>query len=77
MKTVGRSINEGVEETAEEMIFDAVKGITVALDAMGIPTTTNGQKLDFGFTLEDTLLRYASSFVGGALGGAVFEGLNA
>ena len=76
MKTVGRSINEGVEETAEEMIFDAVKGITVALDAMGIPTTTNGQKLDFGFTLEDTLLRYASSFVGGALGGAVFEGLN-
>lgn len=76
MKTIGRSINEGVEETAEEMVFDAVKGITVALDAMGIPTTENGQKLNFGFTLEDTLLRYASSFVGGALGGAVFEGLN-
>lgn len=76
MKTVGRSINEGVEETAEEIVFDAVKGITVALDAMGIPTTENGQKLNFGFTLEDTLLRYASSFVGGALGGAVFEGLN-
>ena len=60
----------------EEVVFDAVKAISAGLNALGVPVSEEGRSLDFGFTLEDTLLRYASSFVGGALGGAVFEGIN-
>jgi hypothetical protein len=74
---LNRAINEGIEETMEEVAFDATKGFFSALDALGVPTTENpNTSLDFGFSLEDTLTRYAASFVGGALGGAVFEGLN-
>ena len=76
LRVINRSVNEGVEETMEEVVFDAVKAISAGLNALGVPVSEEGRSLDFGFTLEDTLLRYASSFVGGALGGAVFEGIN-
>ena len=76
-KFVNRAINEGLEETAEEIAFDAVKGLFSAMDAIGIPMTEDRSKsLDFGFSVKDNLTRYLTSFVGGALGGAVFEGIN-
>ena len=76
-KFVNRAVNEGLEETAEEIAFDAVKGVFSAMDAIGIPMTEDRKKsLDFGFSLEDNLTRYLTSFVGGALGGAVFEGID-
>ena len=76
-KFVNRAVNEGLEETVEELAFDAVKGIFSAMDALGIPTTEDvNSRLNFGFSLEDNLTRYLTSFVGGALGGAVFQGID-
>lgn len=76
-KFVNRAVNEGLEETAEEIAFDAVKGLFSAMDAIGIPMTEDRNKsLDFGFSVKDNLTRYLTSFVGGALGGAVFEGID-
>lgn len=76
-KFANRAINEGLEETVEEIAFDAVKGIFSAMDALGIPVTEDeNSRLNFGFSLEDNLTRYLTSFVGGALGGAVFQGID-
>ena len=43
-----RAFNEGVEETMEEVALDAIKGITAALDAMGVKVTEDDKTLDFG-----------------------------
>lgn len=73
---VSRSINEGIEETAEELTQDLVKGLTKALEACGVNCTEDSGKLDYNWDLKSTLKRYGTSFVGGALGGAVFEAYN-
>lgn len=70
------ALSEGVEETMEEVSIDAIKGLTAAMEALGIPVTENGESLDFGFGIEDVTTRYLTSFLGGAFGGAVFHGLN-
>lgn len=71
-----RAANEGFEETMEEVMMDATKGITLGLDAMGINVTEEGKELDFGLSIRDMASRYMQSFVGGFIGGAVFEGFN-
>lgn len=69
------SINEATEEVMEEVSTDAVKGIFAGLDALGIPTTKDDKvDLDFGITFADMMERYATSFFGGFLGGATFQG---
>ena len=73
---VSRSINEGIEETAEEITQDLVKGLTKALEACGVNCTEDAGKLDYNWDLKSALGRYGTSFVGGALGGAVFEAYN-
>ena len=73
---VSRSINEGIEETAEELTQDLVKGLTKALEACGVDCTEDSGKLDYNWDLKSALKRYGTSFVGGALGGAVFEAYN-
>ena len=57
----------------EEGIFDLTKALTSGANALGIKVADSGKSLNFGFTLEDTLSRYAMSFGGGFLGGAVFQ----
>ena len=73
-----RSLNEALEELTEEVTFDSVKGIFSAIESItGKKLSEDTYKsLNFNWTLEDAIARYTSSFVGGAIGGAVFEGLN-
>ena len=65
-----RMLNEGIEETMEEVNFDLIKGFHAGLNALGIPM--GEQQLDFGFNLGDMAGRYMTSFFGGAIGGAMF-----
>lgn len=73
-----RSLNEAVEETTEEITFDAVKGIFGGIESLFDIKLSEDQyaRLDFNWSLEDALKRYAAAFIGGAIGGAVFEGVN-
>ena len=73
---LSRAMNEGIEETMEEGLTDVFKAVTLGLDSLGVKVTQDDKQLDFGLSLQDMMLRYASSFVGGAIGGAVFEGFN-
>ena len=73
---LNRALNEGLEETMEEGVTDAMKLITIGLDSLGVRVSKPDQELDFGLTLRDALSRYGSAFIGGAIGGAVFEGFN-
>ena len=75
-RIVNRAANEGVEETMEEVSSDLIKAFYSGMDALGIPVTKDKQtSLDFGFTPEEIMKRYAATFLGGALGGATFEGI--
>lgn len=65
------SINEGIEETMEEIGSDMVKGIYSFLNYIGI--ADRGSEYDFGFTGGDMLSRYITSFIGGGIGGSVFS----
>lgn len=69
-------LNEGLEETMEEATTDLIKGLSLGLEALGVDVTKGEDKLDFGFSAQDFLSRYTSAFVGGTIGGMVFEGLN-
>ena len=71
---ISRALNEGIEETMEEGMQDSIKALTKGLELIGLNVTEDpDDTLDFGMTPEEMLQRYASSFVGGALGGATFE----
>lgn len=71
-----RAFNEGIEEVMEEGATDLIKGMTLGFQDLGINVKDkNADRVDFGFSPEDFISRYSSSFIGGALGGAVFEGL--
>jgi hypothetical protein len=65
------ALNEGIEETMEEVSFDTIKGVSSALNSLGI--FDKDVEYDFGFSLQGNLSRYMSSFVGGAIGGSVFH----
>lgn len=67
-------LREGVEETAEEGISDALKATTLALESLGVKMNDTGQKLDYGFSGKDIFDRYLLSFIGGAVGGGIFRG---
>ena len=74
---IGKAFNEGVEETMEETTADAVKCLFLGAEALGIPVEERKEKkLDFGYTPQNIITRYGQAFIGGFLGGAVFEGLN-
>lgn len=70
-----RGLNEGIEETMEEGVTDIIKGLTKGVEALGVDVSQGINTLDFGWSAEDFLARYSTAFVGGAIGGAVFEGL--
>jgi hypothetical protein len=68
-------LNEGIEEVTEEAASDLVKGLVKGMEAIGIKVSEDPtKKLDFGFSPEDFMQRYAASFVGGFVGGTVFKG---
>jgi len=73
---LSRALNEGIEETMEEGLTDVMKGITLGLESLGVKVSKDDKNLDFGLSLQDMLTRYAASFTGGAIGGAVFESIN-
>ena len=65
------ALNEGVEEVMEEAVSDAVKGVSLALNHLGLVDAN--KTYDFGFSAKDILSRYGTAFFGGAIGGAVFS----
>lgn len=71
-----RAFAEGAEEVMEEGMQDSIKAFFKGVEAIGIPVSSNDQKLDFGFSWEDALQRYGMSFAGGFVGGAIFQGYN-
>lgn len=71
---IQKSFSEAIEEVSEEAMIDAIKCLNLGAEALGIPV--GDQKLDFGLTAEDIFTRYTTSFIGGFLGGAIFEGYN-
>jgi len=76
MAFANHAFNEGVEETMEEVLMDLIKGLSLGAQALGFDVSEdNVEKVDFGFSPEEMMSRYLTSFVGGALGGTVFEGL--
>lgn len=70
-----RALNEGIEEVMEETVGDMIKGIALGAEALGFKSSDQEGGLDFGFSPEEMVNRYLTSFVGGALGGSVFEGM--
>lgn len=67
----GAMFREGLEEVMEESVFDLSKGITEGLNALGIPVS-NGE-FDFEWDMGEMLARYSMSFIGGAIGGGIFN----
>lgn len=78
MKTefVKHSIAEGVEEVMEEVTFDVTKGVTEALNSIGVPVSQVNENFGFNWDIEEMGLRYLTSFVGGTIGGAMFQANN-
>lgn len=67
---VGKSIGEGLEEVSEELVADVSKSIGELAGTFGIASQT-----DYG-AWDNPLERYTMSFLGGAMGGAMFYGIN-
>lgn len=73
---IHRALNEGIEETMEEGLLDAIKLTSLALESLGFDISDDVKSdLDFGLTWNDISQRYTTAFVGGAIGGAVFQGV--
>lgn len=69
---IGKSIAEGVEEVGEDVASDCAKYIYELAGDLGFDTTVK----DVG-AFDDMADRYLQSFVGGALGGGLFYGVDA
>jgi hypothetical protein len=63
---------EAIEEVTEELAIDFAKGVTNTLSWLGA-WRNNSQFFKEGFFTEQTLERYITSAVGGAVGGALFR----
>ena len=72
----GRSLNEAIEETMEEVSTDLVKGLFLGMESLGVDMTGTDELLNFDFSPENLATRYGGAFVGGAIGGAIFEGVD-
>lgn len=64
-------LNEGIEETMEEITADIVKGLTEGAAALGFT-----RDVDFNWSFKDVMSRYITSFIGGAIGGGIFNWQN-
>lgn len=68
---VGKAMGEGLEEMSEELVVDLSKATFNWAQEMGY--TKSKQKLD---AWENAAERYGMNFFGGALGGAIFYGVD-
>ena len=66
LSLIGKSLGEGLEEVSEEFVADASKSIGELLGQLGYFSQT-----DYG-AWDNTFDRYAMSFLGGSIGGAMF-----
>ena len=69
---IGSALGEGIEEVTEEAIMDVSKEITDAINYM----FDVNPDAEFKFTESNPFERYLMSAIGGAIGGAIFRGLN-
>ena len=70
---LSKSINEGTEEVMEESVTDMTKCLIKGLESLGVNVANeNVDDVDFGLTWQEMLGRYATSAIGGAIGGATF-----
>lgn len=72
----GAMLREGIEEMMEESVLDVSKGIVEGFNALGVKVTDSNKKLNFGWNTGDFLTRYGMSFIGGAIGGGIFNFAN-
>lgn len=68
---IGKAVGEGLEEMSEELVVDLAKGTFNWAQDMGFTKSQN--KLD---AWENALERYGMNFFGGAIGGAIFYGVD-
>lgn len=74
---LARGVNEGVEEMMEENVTDIMKGIALGLQSLGLDISEKeGDKVDWGETLAETMQRYATAGIGGFIGGMTFDVFN-
>lgn len=74
---IHHALNEGLEEVMEEMALDGIKLVALGIQSLGFDISDETkEKLDFGLTWNDAFQRYSVAFVGGAIGGAVFQGMD-
>ena len=69
---VESALAEGIEEMSEELMQDVFKVGINTFHTLGI-SSTKGKEAGFQFSPQDIMQRYAMSFVGGGLGGAIFK----
>lgn len=67
---VGKAVGEGLEEVSEELVADLSKSLGELAGEFGITSQT-----DYG-AWDNLFERYTMSFLGGAVGGAMFYGIN-
>lgn len=67
---IGKTVGEGLEEVSEEIVTDLSKTLGEVAGEFGLASQT-----DYG-AWENPLERYTMSFLGGAVGGAMFYGIN-
>lgn len=72
--TANSALNEGIEETMEELSADIIKSVALGCEALGWNVTEDpSANLKFDLSPEEILARYSAAFVGGAVGGAMFN----
>lgn len=67
----GKALGEGIEEVSEELVADISKSIGELAGEFGLASQSNYGAWD------NALQRYAMSFLGGAVGGGMFYGIDA
>ena len=67
------SVVEGVEEVTEEAVLDMTKGLVDTMSYLGLTKKQGSFQTVDKFASKEGLQRYLANFMGGVLGGAMFE----
>ena len=66
-------LTEGFEEVSEELVMDATKGIVDVLSYLGITKNQGSFRTVEKFSTGEAFQNYLTNFVGGLIGGGLFE----